>query len=108
MQNSNVLSFLPVCSMRPSTGSCRLRMVVQLKDFYNALPHSFPPKRLFHGHAFDMLRLYAVQTPNYVLQFFDVAQAAASIRFPTVKKSRVIPAAIAGVVRSVTCRLTKL
>ncbi len=94
--------------VRPCVNLRRFRMTVKLENFYDAFPYRFPLKCLFHWHALDVLRFDAMPPSNHIPQFFNVIQAAASIKSPTLQKSRAIPAAIAGVHRSVLCRLTKL
>src|SRR5664280_2666795 len=91
-----------VCIMRPRIYPRRVRMTVQFEYLSLAFPHCFAPEHLFDGHAFDVVGLNAMQTPNHVPQFVQVrGHAAASIKSPTLQKSRSTPAAIAGVQRNV-------
>jgi hypothetical protein len=83
-------------------------MAVNLEYLYNSIPHCLTLKYLFDWHALNVRGFNSMQPSNHVLQLGYVIQAAASIRLPTVQKSRSIPAAIAGVALSVMCRFTKL
>ena len=68
MQDGDVFLLLrAIHFVRPSVGSRRVRMTVQLKNFYDALPYCFPVKRFLDGNTLDMPRLYAMQPPDHVL-----------------------------------------
>jgi hypothetical protein len=94
--------------MRPSIGSVRRRMTLQIEDLHNALPNRLALKCLFHWHALDMRSVRSMQTADYVSQFLQVRHDAASTRSATLQKSRSMPAAIAGVQRREFCRSIKL
>lgn len=94
--------------VRPCVHPGRFWMAAKLEYFYNSLPHGLTLKHFFDGNTFDVLRFDTVQSSDYIPQFFDVVHTAASIKSPTVQKSRSIPAAIAGVLRKVLWRFTKL
>lgn len=84
-------------------------MPVEVEHLNNPLPDGFSVKCFLHGDTLDVCCLRAMQSPDNVPQLVKVfAHAAASTRSPTLQKSCSIPAAIAGVQRSVLCRFTKL
>jgi len=97
-----------VCIVRPGIDPVCLWVSVQLKDFNDSFPNCFPLMDFFYGYALQMRSLSPVQMADYVSQLLDVAHDAASTSWPTLQKSFSIPAAIAGVMRSVMYLLTKL
>src|ERR1035441_442090 len=97
-----------VRSMYPRINPVRLRMPFQVEYLYGAIPNDLTLKPLRHWNALQMFSLPAVQVVDHVAQFLNVRHTDASTRSATVQKLGVTPAAIAGVMRSVLCRLTKL
>jgi len=83
-------------------------MAYQIEYFNDSFPYGFTLKCFFYCHTLNVTRLHAMQFTDYILQFLDIAHTAVSTRSPTVRKSRSIPAAIAGVQRKEPCRFTRL
>src|ERR1041385_1953782 len=101
MKHCYMATFAGFGFMRPRIDSVRFWMADQIKNFDNSIPHRFPLVLLFYGYALDVRCFHAVKLHNHISQFLNMAHADASTRSPTLKKSRSIPAAIAGVQRRV-------
>src|SRR5260370_1291489 len=103
MKNGNALDWLlwVACIVQPRIGRVRLRMTFQVKAFHDSVPAGLAVESLFHWNTNLMCSRATVQGMNCIPQFFDVAHAAASTKSPTLQKLFVIPAAIAGVQRTV-------
>ena len=87
--------------VQPTIGRVRVRMVVQVEDFHDAIPHRLTLPNLFYGNADTVRSLRTVELMNNRLEFVYMAHAAASSSSPTLSWVLSTPAAIAGVMRSV-------
>src|SRR5262245_28408098 len=97
--------------MLPRIASRRLRVADQFEYFNHALPHRPALELLADRDGFDVGRVAPVQLADRVPEFRHVVhwQAFASLTRSATDQSRpTTPAAIAGVIRRVACRLTKL
>ena len=83
-------------------------MSLEVEHFHNALPDRLTLKDLFYGHTFTMRSFRTVEVIDYSLEVFYVAQVVASTKSATLHCVPETPAAIAGVMRSVLWRFTKL
>ena len=78
-----------------------LWVVVQIEDLNNPIPNCLTLKDLFDRDAFHMGSLYTMQLMNHVPQVVYMAHDTASTKSPTLQNPLEMPAAIAGVMRSV-------
>src|SRR5579864_467900 len=105
MQDGNVSPRVQwiVSIVRPRICFIAFWMPLQVEYLDHSIPYCLPLEGLFHWNALRMFGLRSVQALDDVLQLLDVWWLAhdASTKFFTVQKSFSIPAAIAGVQRSV-------
>src|ERR1035437_6825404 len=94
--------------VRPGINSIGLGIAFQVEHLHHSVPNRLSLPNLFYWNTFGVYRLGSMELLDHVPQLFDVGHATASTKSPTLQKLGVTPAAIAGVMRRVLWRLTKL
>src|SRR5882724_5849408 len=84
--------------VRPRIDTRSGRMILQIKNLDLPFPYRLTLECLDHRHSLNVRGKDAVQLADHVLQFLNIVHDAASTKSLTDQKSRVIPAAIAGVI----------
>jgi hypothetical protein len=93
--------------VHPGVGLVSLRVALQEKYFHYSVPNRLALEPLSNRHALQMAGLRAMQMVDRIAELLNVRHAART-KSSMVQNVAVTPAAIAGVQRSVLCRLTKL